>query len=107
MTAAATLPEEAVNFNSRNFHLSSSRDTIRLMSTYQEVLAYLEHFTNAEPQPDSPQAMDAALNLERMRRLLAELGDPHLRYPVAMHVAGTKGKGSVSAICASVLQAAG
>ena len=26
------------------------------MSTYQEVLAYLEHFTNAEPQPDSPQA---------------------------------------------------
>ncbi len=77
------------------------------MSAYQEVLAYLEHFTNAEPQPDSPQAMDAALNLERMRRLLAALGDPHLRYPVAMHVAGTKGKGSVSAICASVLQAAG
>jgi len=77
------------------------------MSTYQEVLVYLEHFTNAEPQPDSPQAMDAALNLERMRRLLAALGDPHLRYPVAVHVAGTKGKGSVSAICASVLQAAG
>ena len=74
--------------------------------TYADALAYLEHFTNAEPQPSSPQSMDQTLHLERVTRLLDGLGNPHQRYPV-VHVAGTKGKGSVSAICASVLRAAG
>src|SRR5258707_11516758 len=37
---------------------------------------------------------------------MAALGDPQEKYPV-IHVTGTKGKGSVSAMCASVLQAAG
>lgn len=41
-----------------------------------------------------------------MRGLLARLGDPHLDTPV-VHVAGTNGKGSVTALVASVLQAAG
>src|ERR1041385_4598144 len=36
----------------------------------------------------------------------SELGNPHKKYPI-IHVAGTKGKGSVSALCASALQAAG
>jgi len=46
------------------------------------------------------------LGLGRVRRLLAELGDPHLGLRV-IHVAGTNGKGSVAAMTASVLQAAG
>lgn len=46
------------------------------------------------------------LNLSRMRRVLSRLGDPHERFP-ALHIAGTKGKGSVAVTCASVLQAAG
>src|SRR3989304_1498301 len=41
-----------------------------------------------------------------MRLLMAELGNPHLRYAI-LHVAGTKGKGSVCAMAASCLQAAG
>ena len=45
-------------------------------------------------------------NLERMRAFAHALGDPHTRYPV-IHIAGTKGKGSVAALCASALQAAG
>ena len=44
--------------------------------------------------------------LDRIRALLHELGDPHRRYPV-VHVGGTSGKSSTSAMIASVLQAAG
>ncbi len=46
------------------------------------------------------------LKLDRMRCLLRGLGDPHLRLP-ALHIAGTKGKGSTAAMLASVLSAAG
>jgi dihydrofolate synthase / folylpolyglutamate synthase len=46
------------------------------------------------------------LKLDRMRALLARLGDPQRRYPV-LHVAGTKGKGSTAAMLAAVLRAAG
>src|SRR5689334_21080609 len=44
--------------------------------------------------------------LDRMRRLLSLLGDPHLGLK-AIHIAGTKGKGSTAAMIASVLMAAG
>lgn len=42
----------------------------------------------------------------RTRHLLDLLGNPQQRYPT-LHITGTKGKGSVSAMCASVLRAAG
>ncbi len=44
--------------------------------------------------------------LEVEQRLLRELGDPHRHAPV-IHVAGTNGKGSVCAMMAAGLQAAG
>lgn len=44
--------------------------------------------------------------LERTRRLLAGVGDPHGRFPT-LHVGGTNGKGSVAATLASVLGAGG
>lgn len=43
--------------------------------------------------------------LERTEELLAGVDDPHRRFSV-LHVAGTNGKGSVSALCASALAAA-
>jgi dihydrofolate synthase/folylpolyglutamate synthase len=46
------------------------------------------------------------LGLEKTRSLLAALGDPQLRYPCVL-VAGTNGKGSVSALLASMAKAAG
>jgi dihydrofolate synthase / folylpolyglutamate synthase len=52
----------------------------------------------------SPSAAD--LKLDRMRALLAGLGDPHRRLRV-LHVAGSKGKGSTSAMLAAVLGRAG
>lgn len=48
----------------------------------------------------------AELRLGRMRRLLRRLGDPHEAYPI-VHVAGTKGKGSTSAMIAASLTASG
>jgi dihydrofolate synthase/folylpolyglutamate synthase len=44
--------------------------------------------------------------LDRTQSLLAELGDPHLGYPV-LHVAGTNGKGSSVATAAALLRAKG
>jgi len=44
--------------------------------------------------------------LERTRALLAEMGDPHLAYPV-LHVAGTNGKGSSVATADTLLSARG
>jgi dihydrofolate synthase/folylpolyglutamate synthase len=44
--------------------------------------------------------------LERMRRLLAELGDPQDAFP-AIHVVGTNGKTTTTRMCAALLAAAG
>ena len=46
------------------------------------------------------------LGLERIQKLLANLGNPHHQVPV-IHVAGTNGKGSVCAYLSSVLTEAG
>lgn len=46
------------------------------------------------------------LGLERIEKLLTDLGNPHHRVPV-VHVAGTNGKGSVCAYLSSVLTEAG
>lgn len=46
------------------------------------------------------------LGLERVTALLAELGDPHRKYPV-FHVAGTNGKGSTVATLDAMLRGAG
>lgn len=76
-----------------------------VIDEYQDALNYLYSFidygrTHAESL--SPHKFD----LERMERLMNALGDPHLTYRV-VHVAGTKGKGSVCALCASAIMSAG
>jgi dihydrofolate synthase / folylpolyglutamate synthase len=49
---------------------------------------------------------EEAFKLDRMRELLHRLGNPQEGMPI-VHVAGTKGKGSTSAMLAAVLSAAG
>jgi len=72
---------------------------------YQAALDYLYSFINYENKmPPSPD--HARFNLDRMRWLLGELGDPHLQYPCVV-VAGTKGKGSTSAMLESIERAGG
>ena len=52
-----------------------------------------------------PKAID--LSLDRIRVLLAKLGDPHLQLPPVFHVAGSKGKGSTTAFLRAMLETAG
>ncbi len=47
------------------------------------------------------------LSLDRIRRLLARLGNPQERLPPVLHIAGTNGKGSASAFSRALLEAAG
>lgn len=47
------------------------------------------------------------LSLGRIERLLAKLGNPHERLPPVVHIAGTNGKGSVTAYLKAMLEAAG
>jgi dihydrofolate synthase/folylpolyglutamate synthase len=47
------------------------------------------------------------LSLDRLVRLLGALGDPHLRLPPVIHVAGTNGKGSCCAFIRAIAEAAG
>lgn len=47
-----------------------------------------------------------AVSLDSARELLTRLGDPHQRVP-AVHIAGTKGKGSTAAMIEAMLRAAG
>lgn len=72
---------------------------------YSLALDYLYSFVDYSLKHASELAK-AEFNLDRMRDLMAELGNPQDGYPI-IHVAGTKGKGSVSALCASALSAAG
>src|SRR5690606_29779086 len=47
------------------------------------------------------------LSLDRIRRLLEKLGDPQGKLPPVIHIAGTNGKGSTTAFCRALLEAAG
>ncbi|NTJ43498.1 bifunctional folylpolyglutamate synthase/dihydrofolate synthase [Agrobacterium larrymoorei] len=47
------------------------------------------------------------LSLDRITRLLEKLGNPHKRLPPVIHVAGTNGKGSVTAFSRALMEAAG
>ena len=73
--------------------------------TYQQALAYLYSLTNYEVKSTyayAPQFFD----LRRVQRLLDTLGNPDRRF-LSIHIAGTKGKGSCSAMLASILRQAG
>lgn len=65
-----------------------------------EVRHALERFTKLYPK-----LID--LSLDRMFRLLGDLGNPHMRLPPVIHVAGTNGKGSTVAAMRAVLEASG
>jgi dihydrofolate synthase / folylpolyglutamate synthase len=47
------------------------------------------------------------LSLDRMLRLLSDLGNPHEKLPPVIHIAGTNGKGSTTAFLDAVLTASG
>jgi len=71
---------------------------------YQQALDYIYSLIDYERDPQ-PRAK-ARYDLRRVEELLARIGNPHLAART-VHIAGTKGKGSVAAMVASVLTASG
>src|SRR4051794_39509914 len=67
---------------------------------------FLQQRINYERTTNVPYSAAAEFKLDRMGRLMLLLGDPHLGLK-AIHIAGTKGKGSTAAMIAAILQAAG
>ncbi|MBI5894241.1 MAG: bifunctional folylpolyglutamate synthase/dihydrofolate synthase [Deltaproteobacteria bacterium] len=66
------------------------------MPSYKNILQYLYGL----------ERFGIRLGLARVNALLKLLGNPHKKFPI-IHVGGTNGKGSVSAMLASILQEAG
>jgi dihydrofolate synthase/folylpolyglutamate synthase len=72
---------------------------------YNQALDYLYSYVDYSLKKSSELAK-AHFELGRMRALMDFLGNPQEAYPI-IHVAGTKGKGSTSAMMAAVLTTAG
>jgi dihydrofolate synthase/folylpolyglutamate synthase len=72
--------------------------------TYREALGWIYGFSNTERT--GAFVHDREDNLRRERALLAALGNPQRAYGIS-HIAGTKGKGSTSALLTAILRAAG
>jgi dihydrofolate synthase/folylpolyglutamate synthase len=67
------------------------------MNTLESLLAHMHNAQLAEIE----------LGLTRVERFLSLLGNPHLRLPPVIHVAGTNGKGSLLAYLDAIFKAAG
>jgi dihydrofolate synthase/folylpolyglutamate synthase len=72
---------------------------------YQAALDYLYSFVDYSMTRSFRWSADK-FDLQRMDDLMAALGHPEREYPI-LHIAGTKGKGSVAAMCESVIRSAG
>ncbi|MDD5449932.1 MAG: bifunctional folylpolyglutamate synthase/dihydrofolate synthase [Candidatus Omnitrophica bacterium] len=72
--------------------------------SYPETIKYLESFVNYEKVLSFD--YKESLKLQRIKSLSAQLGNPHLDLK-CIHISGTKGKGSTSAMVASILKEAG
>lgn len=75
---------------------------VRPIVSYQQAMDFWFGRINYEQRVPQP----ADLKLDRMRALLARLGNPQQRLRI-LHVAGSKGKGSTAAMLAAILREAG
>ena len=75
-------------------------------SSYQEAVARLLGLVDHERSVPSQPRQKRIYDLRSVERLLARMGNPHLRRGT-VHVAGTKGKGSTAAMVEAIARAAG
>lgn len=73
--------------------------------TYEQAIAYLDALVDHE-RLGFRRHMAETVSLDTMRALSVLLGEPHLGLQ-AVHIAGSKGKGSVAAMLDAILRAAG
>ncbi|HKL59575.1 MAG TPA: cyanophycin synthetase [Sphaerochaeta sp.] len=73
-------------------------------TSFQEVVTYMESFTNLEKQTDH--YTTRTYRLDRMHAILSHIGNPERTFK-KIHLAGSKGKGSTASYLASGLTALG
>jgi len=71
--------------------------------TFQQAVQWYYSFARFDPHP--PRTLEPT-KLARMEQILARLDDPHRKFP-AIHIAGTKGKGSTAALLEGMFRAGG
>ncbi len=72
--------------------------------TYQKAIEYLNSLYNYES--DAKRRSAPEFHLQRISQVMQKLGNPYMKYRV-VHIAGTKGKGSVAVMLTSIAKAAG
>jgi len=102
MAASAKTKKGIRNNNSSSVAKIKSKKVFR---TYKQALSYLFERTDYERQ-NALRYNVTTFNLERMKKLLALLGNPHKKI-ATVHIAGTKGKGSTCTMLAKMLEANG
>lgn len=85
--------------------MTNSATTNNSVTTYQQAVDFLNGRLNYE-RVAANRLVPRNFQLDRMRQLLALIDSPEKRVP-AIHVAGTKGKGSTAVMIAEMLQASG
>ncbi len=75
-----------------------------MMKSYREVINELDSFTNFENIGFG--GITEEFNLDKLRQVLKRIGNPERGYRV-IHIAGTKGKGSICSFVSSILNEAG
>ena len=68
-------------------------------------MVYLPHWPI--PSTLGKRQIDYETVFERMSPILNKLGNPHLKLPPVIHISGTNGKGSASALIAKIFSCAG
>lgn len=89
--------------------LTSAAQTVGIYGgilDYDQAIYQLLSLPNSELGPQERQATRRFYNLDRINALMERLGNPQNAIP-AIHIAGTKGKGSTAAMITSILTAAG
>lgn len=71
--------------------------------SYTQAVQWYYSFARFDPHP--PRTLEPT-KLARMEQILARLDNPHRKFP-AIHIAGTKGKGSTAALLESMFRAGG
>lgn len=88
-----------------NVHAVTMVSAMENEAKYKQTLDYLFSFVDFSLQ-HTHQYSPASFDLGRMISFIHSLGNPERDYPI-IHIAGTKGKGSVCSFCAYALKASG
>ncbi len=92
---------------SKSAHSNGGRSSLNggSLRTYRSALNFLKSLTNFEQAPPARYS-SRTFRLDRMNRLMTKLGHPE-RQMKTIHIAGTKGKGSIATMVACMLRNCG